>query len=175
MEKLLEKSICFVVGTPRLSHRICNTPPSPLPPRRASGAFPAIFHSGGVFLILILFAPTLAFAAPQTWSELVALVVLIINVAIPMLVALALVLFLVRSLMVMTGHGGEGGEHGFAAARFRKVAIWGVGILFVMASIWGILTILQDTFLSSGGGGGNFGAGGSGEALPCNSLNGSGC
>jgi len=117
-----------------------------------------------------LFLPALAFAAPQTWSELVALFVLIINVATPMLVALALVLFLVR-ILATTVSGADKG-HGFPADRFRTVAMWGIGIMFVMVSIWGILNLLENTFLRTGGGG--FSTGSPSEA-ECTELGGEGC
>lgn len=119
--------------------------------------------------LAVLLLPALAFAAPQTWSELVALFVLIINVATPMLVALALVLFLVRILATSVGGADKG--KGFAAERFRTVAMWGIGIMFVMVSIWGILNLLENTFLRTGGG---FSGGGAPKA-DCTELGGEGC
>lgn len=127
-----------------------------------------VFQLGGMPL-LVLLTPALAFAAPQTWSELVALFVLIINVATPTLVALALVLFLIRGLAAMTGTGGK--EKGFSATRIREVALWGVGILFVMVSIWGILALLENTFLRGDTG---FSSD-SGGTRDCVALGGSGC
>ena len=110
--------------------------------------------------LIVILTPALALAAPETWADLVALFVLIINVATPMLVALALALFLIRILTTTVG-GGEKGK-GFSAERFRTVAMWGIGIMFVMVSIWGILNLLENTFLRTGGGG--FSSGGAAPA-----------
>lgn len=103
---------------------------------------------GGVTALASI--PSIAFGAPQTFSELVALIVLIINVATPTLIGLALVFFLYR--MISTSFGGDKGVGGFAASKVRTVAFYGIGILFVMVSIWGILGLLEQTFLTSGGG-----------------------
>jgi len=119
--------------------------------------------------LITLLTPAFAFAAPETWSELVALFVLIVNVATPTLVALALTLFLVRGLAAMTGAGGK--EKGFSAARIREVGVWGIGILFVMVSIWGILALLENTFLRGDTG---FSSD-SGDTQDCTSLGGTGC
>lgn len=125
-----------------------------------------------VLPFITLFFPAVAFAAPQNFRELVGLIVLIINVATPMLVALALVLFFWRAVLVMKG---SGDGKGFSAAKFREVALWGVGILFVMVSIWGILALLENTFIGNDPGGvGNPSS--SGDAFaPCNTLDGRGC
>jgi len=120
--------------------------------------------------LIVILTPALALAAPETWADLVALFVLIINVATPMLVALALALFLIRILTTTVG-GGEKGK-GFSAERFRTVAMWGIGIMFVMVSIWGILNLLENTFLRTGGGG--FSSGGAAPA-DCIVLGGEGC
>jgi hypothetical protein len=120
-------------------------------------------------LLLAAFIPQLVFAAPDTFTKLVALVVLIINVATPSLIALALVLFLVRVLMSMTG-AGEGKEKGASYARLKEIMLWGIGIIFVMVSIWGILNLIDNTFMS-----GDSGFIGSGEIDPCDSLDAVGC
>lgn len=108
-------------------------------------------RSGVTAAALVLTIPGLAFAAPENFRDLVALFVLIINVTTPALVALALVLFLAQGIATTFGAGGDK-DKGFASARFRKFALWGVGILFVMVSIWGILRLIENTFLGSDAG-----------------------
>ncbi len=98
--------------------------------------------------------PGLALAAPKTFAELVSLFVLIINVLTPTLIGLALVFFLYRMLSTALGGGdhGHGGTGQFIPAKVRAVGMWGIFILFVMVSIWGILRIIENTFLTGSGG-----------------------
>ncbi len=103
---------------------------------------------GTLALGALLFLPSTALAAPQNFRDLVALFVLIINVATPALIALALALFLTRAVLTATGAGGEK-DKGYASARFRKMAAWGIGVMFVMVSIWGILRLMENTFLGN--------------------------
>ena len=63
-----------------------------------------------------------------------------------MLVAAALVAFLYGAAYNMLKAGERGGT------ALRQFLVWGVVILFVMVSIWGILNLLQQTLFGSGSG-----------------------
>ncbi|HVV39320.1 MAG TPA: hypothetical protein VHD31_03290 [Candidatus Paceibacterota bacterium] len=71
----------------------------------------------------------------------------IINLAIPVLTVLAVVIFMYSGVRYVTRaeeSGGKGPE--------REALLWGLIALFVLFSIWGILKILTNTFLGTGGG-----------------------
>lgn len=65
---------------------------------------------------------------------------LIIQIIIPLVFALALLLFFwgVAKYIWSEGQGKEDG---------RKIMIWGVVALFVMTSVWGIVRFIQQDFL----------------------------
>ncbi|MEN9390375.1 MAG: hypothetical protein RLZZ283_475 [Candidatus Parcubacteria bacterium] len=87
----------------------------------------------GVVLPGVAFADTL-FDVGNTIGGLVDLVT-------PIVVALALVMFFWGLITYFTAKGDEK-----ALEKARNTMIYGVIILFVMVSIWGIVNILQDTF-----------------------------
>ncbi len=93
----------------------------------------------------VLLLPTIALAAPNTLKELVALIVGVLNAATTTLIALALVAFLFGAAYNML----KAGERGSGA--LRQFLVWGIIILFVMVSIWGILNILQQTLFGYSG------------------------
>lgn len=94
------------------------------------------------FAILVL--PAVAAAAgPNTLKELVGMLVDLLNKATGVLVAAALVAFLYGAAYNML----KAGERGSGA--LRQFLVWGVIILFVMVSIWGILRLLQETLFGS--------------------------
>lgn len=93
---------------------------------------------------LALFLPAIALAAaPSSLRELVGQIVEILNRATAVLVAAALVVFLFGAAYNMI----RAGERGSAA--LRQFLVWGVIILFVMVSIWGILNLLENTLFNS--------------------------
>ncbi len=96
--------------------------------------------------IALLAFPSVAFAQANTLKELVGMLVNLINTATATLVALALVLFLFGAAYNIM----KSGERGSGA--LGKFLVWGVIILFVMVSIWGILNLLQQTLFGSNGG-----------------------
>lgn len=98
-----------------------------------------------LLLCLVTALPVPAFAAPQTFSELVSLLVKIINAASGVAVAIAVALYFWSIVTEMWES-----EQGVAA--YRKHIIWGVVALFVMVSIWGIVSVLTYTFFSSDSG-----------------------
>ncbi|MCW9054667.1 MAG: hypothetical protein OQJ98_01635 [Candidatus Pacebacteria bacterium] len=63
----------------------------------------------------------------------------LINLAIPLVIALAVLLFF-WGLATYIMKAGEEKEQG------RDLMIWGIIALFVMVSIWGLVRLLQDTF-----------------------------
>lgn len=94
-------------------------------------------------LFAVIFLPTLAFAAaPRTFSELVNLAVTIIDTATGVLVTAAVAIYLWG---VSTSIWKTGDE---ASTRAKTYFFWGVIVLFVMVSIWGILRILRDTLFA---------------------------
>lgn len=97
--------------------------------------------------LLVLALPVVASAAaPTTLKELVGQIVEILNTATGVLVAAALVAFLYGAAYNMM----KAGERGSGA--LRQFLVWGVIILFVMVSIWGILNLLQQTLFGTTGG-----------------------
>ncbi len=80
----------------------------------------------------------------------------LINTATTTLVALALVIFLFGAAYNVM----KAGERGSGA--LRQFLVWGVIILFVMVSVWGILNVLQQTLFGSGT---NSTSGGSGNSV----------
>jgi hypothetical protein len=81
-------------------------------------------------------------SAPKTLKELVTMVVNLLNSATALLVLLALVIFLFGASVNIF----KSREQGSGA--LGKFLMWGVIILFVMVSIWGILRLLQNTLFS---------------------------
>ena len=94
---------------------------------------------------LILALPAIALAAaPRTWSELVYSLVSLMNAGAITLITLAFVGYFygVASNILVFGEDTHGEKR-------RAYFIWGVIILFVMVSIWGILQLLQKTFIGN--------------------------
>jgi hypothetical protein len=67
----------------------------------------------------------------------------IINIIIPILITLAIALFFYH-----TGKGifGSAKDSGTAQTQLKETLLWGVGIIFVMVSIWGILNLIGSEF-----------------------------
>ncbi|MCD5384411.1 MAG: hypothetical protein LRZ97_00675, partial [Candidatus Pacebacteria bacterium] len=84
--------------------------------------------------IAILFVPVTTFASTYTLKFYVDKFIGVINVIVPILITLAIVLFFYHS-----GIGIFGSSSGNAEARtkLKETLLWGVGIIFVMVSIWG--------------------------------------
>jgi hypothetical protein len=78
----------------------------------------------------------------DTFGDVVVFIISLINAAIPVLVALALVLFLwgaFRYVYKSADAHGKGAD--------KEALLWGLIALFVLLSVWGILRILTNTFL----------------------------
>ncbi|HVU75355.1 MAG TPA: hypothetical protein VHD38_00750 [Candidatus Paceibacterota bacterium] len=104
---------------------------------------------------LILLTPVVALAAPKTFTELADNVVSIIDSATGLLILAGIVIYfygISRNVLKMKDEGGK---------LMWNYVIWGIGVIFVMVSIWGIIDLLQNTIFgadpfspSDGSGGG---------------------
>ncbi len=138
--------IYVVAGPLRHPHRISNTSRAPLSPPLVSGAF------AHTLTIAVLVAPTIALAAPHTFQELAALVVSIFNSLTSLLIVAGIVVYFYGiSINILKFGEGE-------AEKLKNYFFWGIIVLFVMVSIWGILSLLQQTLFGSGGYGGGGGS-----------------
>ena len=96
-----------------------------------------------LLLLSLLFFPTHALAAASTFQELALDVVEIIDTATITLVVFALVVYFWGMAVNIPHFGGEkGGE------KQKAFFFWGLLVLFVMVSIWGIIQLLQNTLFS---------------------------
>lgn len=94
------------------------------------------------FLLATLLLPLSAYAAPKTFQELIGLLIDLANLTIPILIGIAVLLYfwnVSRSLF--------GVSEAANREEMQTTIIWGLGILFVMVSVWGILNMLKQTFL----------------------------
>ena len=64
----------------------------------------------------------------------------ILKPIVPLLVSLAVVFFIYGVLVFMFSEGGEKKEEG------KQYMFWGIIGIFVMVSVWGLVTVLQGTF-----------------------------
>ena len=106
--------------------------------------------AASVFTVLAF--PAIALAAPRTFGELANLLVLILDNATTVLIVLGIVVYFWGISTNILKFSEEGGE------TVKRYFFWGIIVLFVMVSIWGILRLLQNTLFGSnpysGGGGG---------------------
>lgn len=89
--------------------------------------------------VTLFFTPFFVLAA--TVTTLVEKIMSILNVVIPLLIALAVVIFLWGVVQYITAGGDE--EKGKEA---RNTMIWGIVGLFVMVAVWGLVNVLVSTF-----------------------------
>lgn len=96
-----------------------------------------------VALASILLLPTVAMAAsPRTFQELVNVVVTNIN-------ALTFLLILAGVVIYFYGLSTNILKFGEDHKKFRNYFFWGIIILFVMVSLWGILVLLRESLFGS--------------------------
>lgn len=92
-----------------------------------------------LFTVLFTMLPLMADAAsaPRTFRELAATIVTMLTYATATLVLLGVVIYMwgIASNMYSLSEG--------ETAAYRNYIFWGVAILFVMVSIWGILRLIQ--------------------------------
>ena len=80
---------------------------------------------------------------PTTFEELVDIFLEIIQVIVPILYALALLVFIWGLVKFIFRVGGDSDK---ALAAGKKLMTWGLLALFIMVSIWGILALFYDDF-----------------------------
>ncbi|MBI4087775.1 hypothetical protein HY418_00105 [Candidatus Kaiserbacteria bacterium] len=90
--------------------------------------------------LMILAAPALAFAAsPRNFLDLSNLIVTLLNSATGVLIVLGIAVYFygISTNILKFGEGD--------VEKLKNYFFWGIIVLFVMVSLWGILRILQDT------------------------------
>lgn len=92
-------------------------------------------------LILPVIIPTLAFAAPANFREVIALFLGLINDLVRFIVVLALLFFLINVFRLVFAGGDEK-----KLIEAKTFMIYGIIALFVMVSVWGFVNILTSTF-----------------------------
>ncbi|MEK7093148.1 MAG: hypothetical protein AAB927_01555, partial [Patescibacteria group bacterium] len=89
--------------------------------------------------VALLLLPTVALAsAPRTFEELANLIVEILDGGVGLLVLTGIVIYFYgvsTNILKMSDEGGQ---------KARAYFIWGIIVIFVMVSIWGILDLLQN-------------------------------
>jgi ABC-type proline/glycine betaine transport system permease subunit len=102
-----------------------------------------ISHSIGICTLSL--APLVTYAqrrTPQNFRDVVGLVLNLLEMTIPIILSFALLVFF-WGLAKMVWHGGNERQY----AEGRSIAFYGVIALFVMLSVWGIVSVLENTFL----------------------------
>lgn len=89
-------------------------------------------------MLVFFFLPTLSFAAGKTVMDIAKMLTTYINMVIALMITAGLVIFLFSALKGF-GSSGEG------KSEFKRVLIWGVIALFVMVSVWGLVTLIKNT------------------------------
>ncbi len=89
---------------------------------------------------LIAMVPSVALAQTRTLGDLLGLFSNIINALIPFLITLAGLFFLYGVLKMVTA--GDNEENRKAG---QNTMIWGIVALFVMVSVWGLVSLLSNT------------------------------
>ena len=93
-----------------------------------------------------------AFAAPGDLKELIALIIQLINGLIAIAAAMALLYFVWGlARFILNDAGSED-----VATKAKNIMLWGIIALFVIFSIWGIIAILDETFIGGSSGGSGF-------------------
>jgi len=99
--------------------------------------------SSYVFLGLFLLVPAgAALAAPVNFKALVSQLVGLLDLATFALFSAAVVFFFVNVVRNLWGYDGGNAEQ---KKKLQETLFWGILIIFVMVSIWGIIEILQLT------------------------------
>lgn len=92
----------------------------------------------------ILLAPSAALAAPDTFYELAHEIVEILDTATFTLIIFAIVVYFWGMASNIPHFGDEKG-----AEKRKSFFFWGLVVIFVMASIWGIIQLLQNTLFGN--------------------------
>ncbi len=89
-----------------------------------------------------LLAPNITMAAVGNFKEFIGQVVNFFNLATAALVSLAIVFFFWSVVRNLWGYGQGNTED---KEKLQQSLFWGVIIIFIMVSLWGIIAILQQT------------------------------
>ncbi len=73
------------------------------------------------------------------FKSLVQLLISLLNILIPLIIGVALVVFLYGIVRYVLGSGDD-------KSSAKSIMLWGIIALFVMVSVWGLVGILQSTF-----------------------------
>lgn len=92
---------------------------------------------------LLFLAPTIVYAQPENLAELVNLIIGIANPIFVLIISLMVVVFLWGLASTVFALGGEEG-----VKRGKQLMFWGVIALFLSVAFWGLVAILNNTFLS---------------------------
>lgn len=104
----------------------------PLSPRKITGI--TIFFCS-------FFLPGIALAQPSDFAGVVGILLVLLNFAIPVIIGLTIMFILWNaSQAILQSDNPQKRTDG------RSAIIWGVIVLFVMVSVWGIINVLQNTF-----------------------------
>lgn len=96
--------------------------------------------------LVYVITPGLAYAAaPKNLVELANMLAAMFNSGATFLILLAVILFF-SGVTVSLFNKGQGKING---EKFRQMLLWGISILFVMVSIWGIIRLLQETLFGN--------------------------
>ena len=97
-----------------------------------------------ILLPLVLLTPTVAFAAsPRTFLDLANTIVTVLNSGIGVLLAAGIAIYFM-GISTNFFKLGEGDKE-----KMRAYFFWGIVILFVMVSIWGIIRLLQSSLFGN--------------------------
>ena len=90
-------------------------------------------------LLSLMLVPAVAFAAPRTFQELAQMIAYLLDNATIVLVVAGIAVYFYGISINILKFGQEGME------KVKLYFFWGVIILFLMVSIWGVLRLLQNT------------------------------
>lgn len=90
---------------------------------------------------ILALAPAFAFAQGGTLTDMLDILNGIINTLLPIIVALALLYFFWGLAQFVLSAGDEAKR-----SEARSIMIWGVIVIFVMVSVWGLVNVLVSTF-----------------------------
>ena len=96
-----------------------------------------------VLITLLTAAPSFALAAPHSFKEMIDKMFLpVIDQATKMLIGVAVLIFFWN-----VGSSLWGEQNAEKNKKLRETLMWGIFIIFIMVSIWGILYILRVTLM----------------------------
>ena len=97
-------------------------------------------------IISLLITPFVVFAQADNIDQFISTLTDIVALIIPVVVALAFLYFL-WGLSKFILHADDESER----AKGKSIMVWGIVALFVIVTVWGIIAVLQSTFIGPGG------------------------